>query len=102
MKDKQFVQNQYPDAKVYPESNGGFMVYIDDIALAEEYFLPVAASEDEAWTYARMSMKTTQNFNRTHPERLSLVDIEKKLSGIHRRKYNGKKRSHEIIRSDKK
>ena len=102
MKDKKIVQQQYPRAKVYPESNGGYMVYVDDIALAEEYLLPIAATKEEAWTYARMALKTTQNFNRTHPERLSLMDIEKKLAGIHRRKYNGKKRSHEITRTNKK
>ena len=102
MKDKKFVQHQYPSAKVFPEPGGGYMVYVDELAIAEEYLLPVAKTKSEAWLYARMALKTTQNFNRTHPERLSLIDIEKKLDGIHRRKYNGKKRSNEIIRSYKK
>ena len=89
MSDKEFVLSQYPKAKAFLSSDGGYIIYVDDTALAEEYLMPIAESEDIAWKYAKMSLKTTQNFNRTHPDRLSLIDIERKLDAILRRKANG-------------
>lgn len=91
MNDKEFVLSQYPKAKVFPDSDGGYVVYVNDVSLADEYLMPIAETEDIAWKYAKMSLKTTQNFNRTHPDRLSLVDIERKLEAIQRRKTNGKR-----------
>ena len=40
--------------------------------------LPHTYEKEVAWEYARLSLKLTQNFNRTHPHRLSLIDIENK------------------------
>ena len=102
MTDKEFILKHYPDAKLFNEPGGNYLVYINEFPVANEYMLPDVFEKSVAWEYARLALKTTQNFNRTHPDRLSLSEFEKKLDRIHRRKYNGKARSHEIARSNKK
>jgi hypothetical protein len=102
MNHKEFVQKRYPEAKLFCEPAGNYLVYVDDMALANEHMLPPTYEKEVAWEYARMSLKLTQNFNRTHPYRLSLRDIEKKLDSLNRRRNNGKKHSYEIARKNKK
>ena len=40
MSDKKFVQGRFPNAKIFQEPGGNYLVYIDDYAPAEEYVLP--------------------------------------------------------------
>lgn len=91
MKDKKRVLKQYPNAKILVLDDGSYVVECNDKILVEEYFMPDAFDEDTAWKYASMSCKTTQQFNRTHPERMDLSDIESKLNRINTRKRNVKK-----------
>lgn len=91
MKDKNRVLKQFPNAKILMIDDGTFVVEANDKILVEEYFMPEAYDEETAWKYASISCKTTQNFNRTHPERMDLSDIENKLNRINTRKRNAKK-----------
>lgn len=90
-KDQKRVLKQYPNAKLLMSDDGSYVVENNDTILAEEYFMPFAYDTDTAWKYAALTCKTTQNFNRTHPERLSLFNNESKLSRMQKRKNNAKK-----------
>jgi len=85
------VLKEYPNAKCTIDDNGHYIVIVDDIILAEEYFLPPAMDALSAWTNAAVACKTTQNFNRTHPMRMDLANIEDKLLRMEKRKKGGKK-----------
>lgn len=91
MKDRKKVLKYFPNAKVLVLDDGTYVIEANDIILAEEYFLPDAYDEDTAWKYAAVACKTTQNFNRTHPERMELSDLENKINRIQTRKRNAKK-----------
>jgi len=91
MKEKAKVLKHYPNARLMIRDDGSYVIENDEVVLAEEYLLPDAFDEPTAWKYAALACKTTQNFNRTHPDRLDLSDIESKLSRIQIRKRNAKK-----------
>jgi hypothetical protein len=87
---KKRVLKQFP--KAYAElSSDGIRIINDDQFLAEEFYMPNTHCEDTAWEYASMACKLTQNFNRAHPSRMDLGDIENKLARINRRKRNGRR-----------
>ena len=56
--------------------------------LAEMLILP-QTSEVKAWEMAQVSAKTTQNFNRTHPQRMDNASQDDKYSRIESRKQRG-------------
>jgi hypothetical protein len=76
---KRRVNKFYPEAKCYNDM-GLFYIGVKDpydeeiISLFDEYFILPTASEDEAWNKALICCKTTQNFNRTHPDKISNID----------------------------
>jgi len=90
-RDQKRVLKEYPGAKCTVNDEGHFIVVVDDIVLAEEYYLPVALDNITAWANAALACKTTQNFNRTHPERMDLTNIEEKLLRMEKRKKRGSK-----------
>jgi hypothetical protein len=96
MKDKNKVLKRYPDAHLQVLEDGVYVIESNEVILAEEYLLPEAYDEETAWKYAALACKTTQNFNRTHPERLELSDIESKLTRIQTRKRNAKKNKRSV------
>ncbi len=82
---KKRVLKQFPNA--YVESSAdGLRIINNDQYLAEEFYMPVTHCEDTAWEYATLACKLTQNFNRAHPSRMDLGDVENKLARINRRK----------------
>jgi len=84
------VLKQFPNA--YMESSvNGLRIINNDRYLAKEFYMPDTTDEDQAWEYAALACKLTQNFNRAHPSRMDLGDIENKLARINRRKRNGKR-----------
>ena len=89
-KNKKKVLKQYPNAYIDYRQEG-VRVMSGDTYLAEEYFMPNTYNEDTAWEYAAIACKTTQNFNRTHPMKMGLGDIEEKINRINRRKRRGRK-----------
>lgn len=91
-KNKKRVLKEFPDAKITLDSNGGYIVVSDDKFLAEDFFMPDTQDADKAWEYAAVACKTTQCFNRTHPMRMDLKDIESKLDRLNRRKRRGRRK----------
>lgn len=89
---KKRVLNKCPNAKLTTDFFGNYIVLIDDNVIAEEYLFPDTQDPDKAWEYALLALKTTQNFNRTHPLKMDLSsdEIEEKLNRIHNRKNRSK------------
>lgn len=84
------VLKQYPNAYV-EHSIDGVRVMDGDRFLAEEFYMPNTNDDDVAWEHAAMSCRLTQNFNRAHPARMDLSDVESKLHRIHKRKRRGRR-----------
>lgn len=87
-KAKASVLMYYPGAKVSKEGTEFTIIDTveDDLDILQEYFLPYAASADDAWHRAALTVKTTQNFNRTHPEKMSLEFEEEKMVRLNKRR----------------
>jgi len=84
------VLKQFPNA--YVESSAtGLRIINNDQYLAKDFYMPDTICEDTAWEYAALACKMAQNFNRAHPSRMDLSDIENKLARINRRKNNGRR-----------
>jgi hypothetical protein len=52
--------------------------------------LPNQESKEKAWECALLAVKTSQNFNRTHPLRVDMYSELDKQERIEKRKNNGK------------
>ena len=86
---KKRVLRDYPNA--YVDYDGeGYKIMAGDIFIAKDYFLPDTYDLDKAWEYAALACKTTQNFNRSHPDRMDLSNLESKLNRINKRKRRGR------------
>jgi hypothetical protein len=88
-KNKKRVLRDYPHAYVDYDDTG-YKIMIGDKFIAEDYFLPNTNNLDTAWEYAALACKTTQNFNRSHPSRMDLKNVESKLNRINKRKKRGR------------
>ena len=87
---KKRVLKQYPEAR--PEhSADGVQIMSNGIFIAKEFYMPGTNCVETAWEYAAIACKTAQNFNRTHPMKMDLGDIETKLNRINNRKRRGKR-----------
>ena len=86
---KKRVLRDYPNAYLDHDGNG-YKIMSGDTFIAEEYYLPETSDVDKAWEYAALACKTTQNFNRTHPSRMDLSQLEGKLNRINKRKRRGR------------
>ena len=87
---KKRVLKDYPNAYVDHDLNG-YKIMSGDKYIAEDYFLPDTHDLDKAWEYAALACKTTQNFNRSHPDRMDLSNVESKLNRINNRKRRGRR-----------
>jgi len=90
------VMNKYPSAKVSYDFDGNCTIVNDGINISEDFFMPMTTSEDEAWTQAAISLRTKQNFDRTHPNRMDLSTLESKMNRLDKRRKkrkNGNKKS---------
>jgi len=88
---KKKVMDNYPNAKV-EYTNTGVQIMSGDIYIAEEFYLPTTTDVEKAWEYAALACKTRQQFNRTHPMRMDLSDIESKINRINKRRGPRNKR----------
>ena len=88
---KKKVMDNYPNATV-EYTNTGVQIMSGDIYIAEEFYLPVTMDVETAWEYAAIACKTRQQFNRTHPMRMDLSDIESKINRINKRRGPRNKR----------
>ena len=87
---KKRVLKDYPNAYVDHDING-YKIMSGDMFIAEDYYLPNTHDLDKAWEYAALACKTTQNFNRSHPDRMDLSNVENKLNRINKRKRRGRR-----------
>ena len=79
------VLKRHPSASLtYTET--GVRVMVGDTYLAEEFYLPETHDAEKAWEYAALACRTKQQFNRTHPMRMDLSDIESKINRINKRR----------------
>jgi hypothetical protein len=79
---KKRVKKYYPLAQIYNEFGLYYIGINDDLSdsiinLFDEYFIESVTSEEEAWNKALLCCKTTQNFNRTHPDKISELNESK-------------------------
>lgn len=65
---------------LYIEANG--------VNLSDEHLLPPTKDPKTAWEMADLSLKVTQNLNRTHPLRADFYDSNEKKSRIKKRRKN--------------
>jgi len=63
---------------LYVEANG--------VNLSEEHLFPPTKDPHMAWEIADMSLKVTQNLNRTHPMRADFYDSKETKKRIKRRR----------------
>ena len=95
------VKKYYPKAKAFKEYGEyyiGILDSLDDsiINLFEEYLIENTTTEEEAWNKALICCRTTQNFNRTHPERITNEDeikmdrLKVRATKIHTSRSNNK------------
>jgi len=87
---KKRVLRDFPNAYLDYDDTG-YKVMSGDNYIAEQYYLPDTYNEDKAWEYAALACKTTQNFNRSHPSRMDLSNVESKLNRINKRKRRGRR-----------
>ena len=59
--------------------------------ILEEYLLPNTNTEEEAWESAKLTLETTQHFNRTHPEKILSETSEMTAYRVNRRRLKKKK-----------
>lgn len=94
MKSQQKILKKYPTAKVYTASNGYFIGYETEdgnlVNILSELLLPNQSTKEQAWDSALLSVKTSQNFNRTHPLRVDMYSELDKQARIEKRKNKGK------------
>ena len=88
---KKKVLKQYPNASAM-STESGVQIMSGDIYIAEEFYLPPTLDVDKSWEYAALACRTRQQFNRTHPMRMDLSDIESKLNRINKRRGPRNKR----------
>ena len=99
MKIQQKVLKKIPNAKLYSATNGYFIGYESDegiVNLLADQLLPNQESKEKAWECALLSVKTSQNFNRTHPLRVDMYSELDKQERMEKRKNKGKINSEKL------
>jgi hypothetical protein len=90
---RKIVIAQYPGSRIWKTRRGKFTIVQEqeDLTvkdLLSEFFFPAAESELEAWVSAASVVKIEKNFNRTHPFKADLFDIESKMQRVSIRNIN--------------
>jgi len=90
---RKIVIAQYPGSRIWKTRRGKFTIVQEqeDLTvkdLLSEFFFPAAESELEAWESAASVVKIEKNFNRTHPLKANLFDIESKMQRVSIRNIN--------------
>ena len=80
------VLRDFPNAVIGYNEYSEYIVMDGDTCITDEYFMPGALSETQAWEYASIACRTTQNFNRTHPLRDTDEALEDRILRFERRK----------------
>ena len=82
------VLKKAPTAKMLFDSEKNLYIDVDGVNLSEEHLLPPTKDPHKAWELAEISLKMTQNFNRTHPLRTENYSSTEKKTRIRKRRNN--------------
>jgi hypothetical protein len=80
------VLKKFPNAKMLFDSEKNLYIDINGVNLSEEHLLPPTKEPHKAWEMAELSLKMTQNFNRTHPLRAEFASSKETKKRINRRR----------------
>jgi hypothetical protein len=80
------VLKKFPNAKMLFDSEKNLYIDINGVNLSEEHLLPSTKDPHKAWEMAELSLKMTQNFNRTHPLRAEFDSSSETKKRINRRR----------------
>jgi hypothetical protein len=80
------VLKKFPNAKMLFDSEKNLYIDINGVNLSEEHLLPPTKDPHKAWEMAELSLKMTQNFNRTHPLRAEFASSNETKKRINRRR----------------
>lgn len=86
------VLKKAPNAKMLFDSEKNLYIDVNGVNLSEEHLLPPTKDPHRAWEMADLSLKMTQNFNRTHPlktEFYSSKDTKKRINRRRSKNMNG-------------
>lgn len=82
------VLKKVPNAKMLFDSEKNLYIDVNGVNLSEEHLLPPTKDPHKAWELAEISLKMTQNFNRTHPLRTENYSSTEKKTRIRKRRNN--------------
>lgn len=80
------VLKKAPTAKMLFDSEKNLYIDVNGRNLSEEHLLPPTKDPQKAWEMADLSLKMTQNFNRTHPLRTDFYSSKETKKRINRRR----------------
>ena len=80
------VLKKCPSAKLKFDQDKNLYVEVDGRNLSDEHLLPPTNDPHRAWELAEISLKMTQNFNRTHPLRTDFYSSSDKKNRIRKRR----------------
>jgi hypothetical protein len=80
------VLKKVPTAKMLFDSQKNLYIDVNGVNLSEEHLLPPTKDPQKAWEMADISLKMTQNFNRTHPLKTEFYTTKETKNRINKRK----------------
>lgn len=80
------VLKKAPTAKLLVDSEKNLYIDVDGVNLSEEHLLPPTNDPQRAWEFADVSLRVTQNLNRTHPLRTGFYPSTDTKERINRRR----------------
>ena len=80
------VLKKIPVAKMLVDSEKNLYIDVNGVNLSEEHLLPPTKDIHKAWEMADLSIKMTQNLNRTHPLKTDCYSSKEKKARIIKRK----------------
>lgn len=80
------VLKKAPTAKMLFDSEKNLYIDVNGVNLSEEHLLPPTKDPHKAWEMADLSLKMTQNFNRTHPLKTEFYGSKDTKKRINRRR----------------
>jgi hypothetical protein len=80
------VLKKAPTAKMLFDSEKNLYIDVNGVNLSEEHLLPPTKDPQKAWEMADLSLKMTQNFNRTHPMRTEFYSSKDTKRRINKRR----------------
>ena len=94
-KTKRLVLKRLPKARLVKFVTG-YQIWIDEEPIGVDFLIPESPTSLEAWKNALMSLRTEQNFNRSHPSKIDAEFLETRTARIRRRINKGKKKEETV------